>query len=189
VLDAIARGDGAAFRGLYERTERRLHRLAYATLLDEAEASEAVQEAFVRLHREARRLPADTRVEAWLWRVTLNAALSWRRRWVRFGRPWAPPRRLGVNPEQQVGAREGMRVLEAGMRALPPKQRAVAALHLDEGLEPAAIAPLLELTPNATRVTLHRALQALRERLTAAGIDPTTLNEPGAQATSEGVEP
>jgi DNA-directed RNA polymerase specialized sigma24 family protein len=94
-----------------------------------------------------------------------------------------------VNPEQQVGAREGMRVLEAGMRALPPKQRAVAALHLDEGLEPAAIAPLLELTPNATRVTLHRALQALRERLTAAGIDPTTLNEPGAQATSEGVEP
>lgn len=180
LLEALARGDRVAFRGLYERTERRLHRLAWATLLDHAEASDVVQEVFVRLHQqaEAGKLAADTNLEGWLWKVTLHASLSWRRKWLRFGRPWASPGKLRDNPEDALGAREGLDVLRDGLLALPAKQRAVAALHLDEGLAPTEIAAMLDLTPNAARVTLHRALQSLRQTLTAAGIDPTSLSTP-----------
>ncbi len=51
------------------------------------------------------------------------------------------------------------------------KQRAVACLFLEAELPPAEIAPLVDLTPNATRVTLHRALARIRADLTAAGFD------------------
>jgi RNA polymerase sigma-70 factor (ECF subfamily) len=92
LLEAIAGGDRAAFRALYQRFQPRLHRLAYATLLDQEEAADVVQEVFVRLHAQAGSWRADTPLEPWLYRVTLNAALSWRRL-----RPHSHPRPPGCS--------------------------------------------------------------------------------------------
>ncbi len=66
---------------------------------------------------------------------------------------------------------EAVGIVERSLGALPPRQRAVLTLRLDGELEPSAIAPLVGMTPNATRVALHRALERLRADLAAAGID------------------
>lgn len=172
------------FRQIYERTERSLHRVAWAVLLDRAEAADVVQEAYLQLHRELERLPPDVRIEAWLCRVTVNLACSWRRRLVRFGRRWVAPSHRG-DPEQQVGEREGLEVLKQALLALPARQRAVAALHLDRGLTPAEIAETLEITANLARVSLHRALTQLRTALSDAGIDPESLSAPSPTISPE----
>ena len=57
------------------------------------------------------------------------------------------------------------------------RARAIATLHLEAGLEPREIAALVGLTPNATRVALHRALAKLRDHLRAAGIDAAPDDE------------
>jgi len=56
-------------------------------------------------------------------------------------------------------------------------REAVAALSLEAGLQPSEISVALDMTANAARVNLHRALSILRERLSAAGIDPSLPTE------------
>jgi len=56
-------------------------------------------------------------------------------------------------------------------------REAVAALSLEAGLQPSEISVALGMTANAARVNLHRALSILRERLSAAGIDPSLPTE------------
>jgi DNA-directed RNA polymerase specialized sigma24 family protein len=64
-------------------------------------------------------------------------------------------------------------VVTRSLGNLSPRQRAVACLFLEAELSPAEIAPLVRLTPNATRVTLHRALTRVRADLAEAGIVAT----------------
>lgn len=53
----------------------------------------------------------------------------------------------------------------------------MASLFLESELTPSEIAPLLDMTPNTARVTLHRALRELRAALEANGIDATIDEE------------
>ena len=53
LLARVAAGDERAFASVYEDHRRRLYRVAYGVLLDAHEAREAVQEAFLQLHRAA----------------------------------------------------------------------------------------------------------------------------------------
>ncbi|MEA2749384.1 MAG: hypothetical protein QOI41_3527 [Myxococcales bacterium] len=171
----VAAGDDRAFGRLYETHRKRLFRLAYGVVLDANEASEAVQEAFLRLHQAAPSWEPRAAVGTWLYRVVLNHCLSLKQRLLRLARPvFAAPSSsssLVESPEKRAALGEAMRIVEGSLAALPMKQRAVACLFLEAELAPAEIAPLVDMTPNAARVTLHRALSRLRADLGAAGID------------------
>lgn len=176
LLARAAAGDAKAFAELYETHRRRLYRLAYGVLLDPNEAREAVQEAFLRLHRAAPSWEPRAQVGTWLYRVVLNHCLGLRQRLLRIVRP--APLRAPPTPERDAETKQAIALVEQALRALPARQRAVACLFLEAELAPAEIAPLVELTPNATRVTLHRALAKIRSDLAAAGIDaPPTPDE------------
>lgn len=179
MLARAAAGDDRAFTELYEAHRRPLYRLAYGVLLDPQEAREAVQEAFLALHRAAPEWEPRAAVGTWLYRVVLNHCLSLKQRLLRLARP-APPRAPSVSdsPEGAASLREAVVVVERALAELPPRQRAVACLFLEAELPPQEIAPLVDMTPNATRVTLHRALERVRARLAEAGIDaPPTPDE------------
>jgi RNA polymerase sigma-70 factor (ECF subfamily) len=60
------------------------------------------------------------------------------------------------------------RLLEA-LRGLPLEQQLLLELHYWEGMERAQLAEVFEIEEATTRSRLHRARQALRERLAAAG--------------------
>ena len=170
LLRRVALGDDRAFAQLYEAHRRPLYRLAYGVLLDADEARAAVQEAFLRLHQAAPSWEPRAQVGTWLYRVVLNHCLGLRQRFVRFAKPiWtsAPVK----TPETNAVLTEAMRIVEKSLGRLPMKQRAVACLYLESELTPAEIAPLVEMTPNHTRVTLHRALTQIRSDLAEAGID------------------
>jgi RNA polymerase sigma-70 factor (ECF subfamily) len=170
LMRAVAAGDRAAFERVYAAHQPRVFRLAYGVLLDRDEAREAVQEAFLKLHEAAGRWEPNAALGTWLYRVVLNHCLSLKRRLLRFGRGASP---AGARPSPELAAvlGEAVGIVERSLGALPPRQRAVLTLRLDAELEPSAIAPLVGLTPNATRVALHRALERLRADLAAAGID------------------
>lgn len=172
LLVRVGEGDGRAFATIYEAHRSRLYRLAYGVLLDPEEAREAVQEAFLQLHRIAPEWQPNAAIGTWLYRVVLNHCLGLKQRLLRIARPFLLPRSPRT-PENEVGLDEAMRIVEATMATLPLKQRAVATLYLEGELTPAEIAPLVDMTPNNARVTLHRALRELRAALQAKGIDAT----------------
>lgn len=166
----VAEGDRDAFERIYEMHRARAYRLAYGVLLDSEDAREAVQEAFLKLHAHAARWEPHAALATWLHRVVLNHCLSLRRRLVRF--VFSEPK-TGTHrtPELAASLGQAVGIVEQTLRGLPPKQRAILTLFLDEELKPAEIAPLVDLTANATRVALHRALEKLRSDLAARGID------------------
>ncbi len=174
-MRAIANGDKGVFEQVYEAHQRRLLRVAYGVLLNANDAREVVQDAFVRLWEHADRWEPKAEIGAWLHRVVVNLCLDLRRRFVRAGRHvlllGEEPSSSHASPEIAAATSEAMVIIERSLRSMSMKQRAVACLHLESDLRPTELASLVDLTPNAARVTLHRALTRLREDLSAAGIE------------------
>src|SRR5215204_3182322 len=70
-----AGGDHAAFEALMRRHNGRLFRAARAILKDDAEAEDAVQDAYVDAYRHMRDFRGDSQVGTWLVRIAVNHAL------------------------------------------------------------------------------------------------------------------
>jgi DNA-directed RNA polymerase specialized sigma24 family protein len=70
----VARGDETALAELYDRVSGIAYGLALRVLRDERLAEDAVQEAFATAVRKRRSFRGDGPLEAWRWRIVLNAA-------------------------------------------------------------------------------------------------------------------
>src|SRR5215469_16102087 len=72
LLGRVAGGDRAAFEVLMRRYNRRLYRLARATLRDDAEAQDALQDAYLNAYRAIGSFRGDATLSTWLSRLVLN---------------------------------------------------------------------------------------------------------------------
>src|SRR4051794_27497932 len=72
----IAGGDRSAFEMLMRRYNRRLYRLARAALRDQAEAEDALQEAYLSAYRLIGQFRGEAALSSWLSRLVLNECLS-----------------------------------------------------------------------------------------------------------------
>jgi DNA-directed RNA polymerase specialized sigma24 family protein len=98
---------------LYRSDYRRFLRVAVAILRDEARAVDAVQDAFASAIRRQRQFRGEGPLEAWVWRMVVNAALKERGR----------PRHADLSGlEIAAGPEEPTPVAEAIAR-LPERQR------------------------------------------------------------------
>src|SRR3954468_7679733 len=70
-----AHGDSAAFEALMRRHNRALFRTARAILRDDAEAEDALQEAYLQAYRTMGSYRGDARLSTWLARVVANESL------------------------------------------------------------------------------------------------------------------
>src|SRR4051812_33476552 len=73
------RGDDAAFELIMRRHNRRLFRLARSLLLDDAEAEDVLQEAYLRASAKRGELVARQALAAWLAGIPVNEAIGRRR--------------------------------------------------------------------------------------------------------------
>lgn len=144
-------------------------RLLTVVLHDGAAAEDLTQDAFVRLHHHWAKVSRYDSPEAWVRRVALNRAFSWRRR---EGRRHhlelaADPRREAV-PEASSDREDVLRAV----RSLPPRERALVALYHLEDRPLAEVAEVLGLRPGAAKVALHRARRRLAELLAEQEVNP-----------------
>jgi len=109
--------------------------------------------------------PARARFSTWLYRVALNVAISqWRRQQHRHHHTPLdddlPVVDDGLPPEQ----RHALRQLEVAIHALPPLDRALMLLHLDDH-DHRQMAEVLGISITNVSTRLHRVRQQLRTRL------------------------
>lgn len=110
--------------------------------------------------------PSRARFSTWLYRVALNVAISqWRRQQHRQGHH-APldddlPAVDDAAPPEQ---RHALRQLELAIHALPPLDRALMLLHLDDH-DHRQMAEVLGISIANVSTRLHRVRQQLRTRL------------------------
>jgi RNA polymerase sigma factor (sigma-70 family) len=119
-------------------------------------AREAVQEAFASILRGRRGYRGAGPLEAWVWRVVINAARKHRRR----TRRETPMEHVSENG-RALEPRESSE-LAALVAALPERQRLVLFLRYYADLDYREIARILDVTTGTVSATLHAAHATLR---------------------------
>jgi RNA polymerase sigma-70 factor, ECF subfamily len=170
---------GRALEVFLADAERRAFRIARMATGNDDDALDLVQDAMLGLARHYGHRPQEE------WRPLFHRILTngirdfSRRRRVRqrlFA--WWPARGEGedgppepeavdpaAGPAQQLEGAEAMSALEAGLAALPERQREAFVLRALEGLDVAATAVAMGCSEGSVKTHYFRAVQALRQRL------------------------
>ena len=169
----VAAGDTAAFELLMRRHNRTMFRTARAILRDDAEAEDALQEAYMQAYGAIGTFRGDSKLTTWLARIVANAALMRRRKRTRRGEvvPIDPNAFImDKTPERSAQLGEVRRLLETQIDLLPDDYRAVFMLRAVEELSVEETATVLNIPQPTVRSRFFRAKGLLREAL-ASSID------------------
>ncbi len=177
LVQRIAAGDLSAFELLMRRHNRRLFRLARATLRNHAEAEDALQEAYLSAYRAIGQFRGDSTLSTWLSRLVLNECLGRLRRTARRDNvvpivsstdqveveSMSTPR--SDSPDQAFARAEVRALLERRIDALPDVFRTVFVLRCVEDMSVDETARCLDIPEATVRSRHFRARGMLRESL------------------------
>jgi RNA polymerase sigma-70 factor (ECF subfamily) len=135
---------------LYRAKLPEFRRVAAAIVGDRELGRDAVQEAFASAVRQRRDYRGSGSLEAWVWRIVVNAARDARRR---QGAPL--PHEPATNGHGPV----------LPLDLLTERQREIVFLHYYADLDYAAIAAALEISAGTVGATLNAARRTLRQAL------------------------
>ena len=135
-------------------------RVAWSVTGDSERARDAVQEAFATAVRKRRSFRGEGPLEAWVWRIVLNAARSDARQ--------SSPTFDCFDLAAANGHPERDAEVRTALARLPERQRAAVFLRYYADLDYATIGEVLGIRTGTVKATLNAAHAALRSRLEEA---------------------
>jgi RNA polymerase sigma-70 factor (ECF subfamily) len=171
VVERVRAGEHELFELLIRRHNQRIYRTARAVVGQDADAEDAVQQAWILAWRRLETYDGRAAFTTWMTRIALRAAWRLARRRGRadeLARGCADSgEELQPAPDAELEGRELGRWIERSLDALDEPLRVVFVLRVLEGLSTAQTALDLGLSEAAVRVRLHRARSRLRDDLLA----------------------
>ncbi len=153
--------DDASFQEYVASRGQALARMAYLLSGSHADADDLVQAALAKAYARWSHISTLDSPDAYVRRILANQHVSW----------WRSRRRERLTdqtPEVAVGDATANRadadLVRAGVRALPPRQRAAIVFRYFEDLDDAAIADALGCSVGTVRSQISRALATLRSQ-------------------------
>jgi RNA polymerase sigma-70 factor (ECF subfamily) len=194
VIDALCRGDEAAFRSLVDLHSPALLGVAMSYVPSRAVAEEVVQETWLAVMRGIDRFEGRSSLKTWIFTILTNIATRGggrERRSVpfsalardedrapsvdadrflpadhdRYPDHWALGPTRWPTPEEGLLSGETRQVIVSAIEALPPAQRTVISLRDIEGWDADDVSAALEISQGNQRVLLHRARAKVRAEL------------------------
>ena len=154
-------GDESAFAALFHQYKNLVFKTAFVMLGSRDEADDLLQDVFLEVHRSLPGYQASKGAfSTWLYRITVNDCLSWRRKrrflFFSFEECRAEPADDSQTHEEQAELAE--QVLKA-MSHLSSKLRAVVALRYYRDLSYAEIATILNIPIGTVKSRLCQAME------------------------------
>jgi RNA polymerase sigma-70 factor (ECF subfamily) len=172
VMTRLATGDEAALEELFDRHGSPVYGLARKIVSDAQLAEEVLQDAFLRVAREARAYrPSTAGVLPWLLRITRNAAIDIVRKRKRDRRAAGPEILESVADERTQGPLDGVALEEfsvevkKALEELPDGPRKALDLAYFAGLTQSEIAATMNVPLGTAKTWVRSGLQSLREKL------------------------
>ena len=166
VIRRAQAGDMAAFEILYKEHSPRVYALCLRLCGTKTDATELMQDTFIRAWRGLGSFRGESAFSSWLHRLAVNAMLesarSEKRRTARV-LPMEDPGTIGAiarseSPDLQMD-------LERAIASLPQGARIAFVLHEIEGYKHEEIAAQLGIAPGTVKAQLHRARKLLIQAL------------------------
>src|SRR4051794_21888036 len=191
LIEAIKRGDEAAFAAMVDAYSPSLLRMARMFVRDRAVAEEVVQDTWVAVLRGIDGFEGRSSLRTWIYRILMNTAKTRGQRESRSipfsaaahddepavdaDRFLGPDHRLAggwalgpsdwPTPEDELLSGETRDVILSAIEELPPAQRTVITLRDVEGVPAEEVAEALGISDGNQRVLLHRARSKVRGAL------------------------
>jgi RNA polymerase sigma-70 factor, ECF subfamily len=158
LIRRVARGDEAAFGGLYRRHSPAIYGVLRRLVgTDQAAATDLLQDTWIRAASRMASFRGEAQFRTWLIGIAINCAREWRRVGRREeGRP------LVENLAQAPSAHATD--VERVLAGLPLAFREILVLHDIEGYTHDEIARLLRVEPGTSKSRLSRAREMFRRR-------------------------
>jgi len=160
-------GDGEGFEKIMTRYRQRAYGIALSLTGNHDDAMDAMQKAFIRVHRSLPKFRIDEPFFPWLYRIVRNAAHNQRRdekrhkgevplEWVKMsdGRP---------DPLSETVADDLRERIWNGLQEMPEEMRVVFHHYHFEGLKYREIADLMDVPIGTVMSRLHAARLKLRQ--------------------------
>ena len=177
IASSIIAGDTAAFERMMRQYNRRLYRLARATLRDRTEAEDALQDAYISAYRSMGSFRGEASLGTWLARLVLNECFARMRRTARRENivPMVSASRHvesthmivdeADSPDSAAARVQIRELLERKVDELPDSYRTVFVLRSVEELSVDETAETLGIPEETVRSRHFRAKNLLRESL------------------------
>lgn len=177
LVAGLRAGEDAAFEKLVRTYSPALLRTARRFLRSEEDARDALQEAFISVFKSISGFEASAQLSTWLHRIVVNRSLmklrSQRRhpeedieqylpRFLEDGHQAAASAPWAEGADSMIERAEVRALVRESIDRLPETYRVVLVLRDLEELSTEEAAEALGVTPNAIKIRLHRARQALR---------------------------
>jgi RNA polymerase sigma-70 factor (ECF subfamily) len=171
------RGDQDAFTELMRRHQPASFKLALSVLRDPHAAEDEVQNAYWNAYRHIGGFQQESRFSTWVTRIVMNQCLMRLREARRAKLLYIEDLGAGEDrpafevvdrcptPEDELGRREVMEILQREMRRIPPILRSVLLSRHVDGLDTAQAAERLGISVAAAKSRLLRAHHELRRRM------------------------
>lgn len=188
IVRRVINGEAVAFEALMRRHNQMLFRAARSILKDDAEAEDAVQEAYLIAFRSIRQFRGEARLSTWLVSIVVNEALGRKRSNARnavivpfdnvmddenSSLAISEDQPMPELPEQSTLRSEIRAVIEKRIDQLPDVFRTVFVLRALEEMSVEDAASCLNIPEATVRTRYFRARGMLRETL-ARDIDMAT---------------
>ncbi len=166
LLDRYAKGDEGAFELIFEEYRTMVFRVAYGLVGKREDALDVSQEVFLRLHKHLKGFKSESSLRTWIYRITLNRALSQLRK-----RQFLPlfdfllHKPGESDPLRQAESNESAERLSQALECLSAKQKQAFVLKNQEGLRYAEIAKVLKVKQGTVKAMIYQASNKLKEHL------------------------
>jgi RNA polymerase sigma-70 factor (ECF subfamily) len=180
LVERLRAGDAEAYEQVVRELTPRMLATAKRLLGSEADAEDAVQEAFLSAFKNLEKFQQGSQVGTWIHRILINAALMKLRsrnrrheasiedllpKFDQTGHAENPAQPWNLPGPDPIQADETRQVVRDAIESLPDAYRTVLMLRDIEQLDTESTAAALGISPNAVKTRLHRARQALRTLL------------------------
>ncbi|HEX4997858.1 MAG TPA: sigma-70 family RNA polymerase sigma factor [Terriglobia bacterium] len=179
--------EDAAYDELTRTYTSAIYHVAYRMLGDSAEASDVVQEIFLKVFRNIRSFRGDSSLKTWIYRIAFSEILNrlrwWKRRF-RFatislddGPDGASPRfylrHSGPSPHQALETKERETVVQAALKQMSRDHRSILVLRDIEGFSYTEIGDVLGLSAGTVKSRLARARADMKRVLMRPAMAPS----------------
>ncbi|MHB0997721.1 MAG: RNA polymerase sigma factor [Armatimonadota bacterium] len=173
IEQCLKHGNNTAFDSLVRRYQRQVHVFCYRILGSADEASDAVQESFVKAYHALDKFRSDSPFLPWLFRIAHNTCIDMSRARNRRSassldemeeeRGYLPS--TEPSPEQVMMKNESQEIIHDAVNHLPEKYRlAVTMFHL-HGMSIREISESLNRPEGTVKSDLHHAREMLKRNL------------------------
>lgn len=174
LMRAVQADTPDALEEFVRRYQKRFYRIAMGYLRDHDDALDAVQGAFIRIHRARARWTPQAQPFTWAYRILVNHCIDLiRKRRIREAVSLDAPNmaekeiedRTSPTPFDRTSGQEVGVLIRKAVAELPDRQREIFTLRHFEEMSLKEIADVQGCALGTVKSSLHRAVMTLRERL------------------------